>query len=323
MSEVRMVSNAAVVAPRARLSLRERLHRLDLKLSPYAYVAPFFAVFAVFGAFPLLYTAYVSMTDRRLLSPGTTFVWFDNYARLLHDSYFWNAVANTLGIFVLSTVPQLVLALVIAHLLNTRLRVRTFFRMSLLLPQVTSLVAVALIFTQLFDYRYGLFNYVLSAVGIGKVNWEAGSFTSWVALSVMVMWRWTGYNALLYLAAMQSVPDDLYEAAEIDGCGRWRQFFHVTIPMIRPTILFTVIISTIGGLQLFTEPYLFEPLKQSATGGSGRQYQTVAMYLYEKAFGGSEFKFGYAAAIAWTLFLLIVAISLLNYLIVRRIRSAE
>jgi len=144
-----------------------------------------------------------------------------------------------------------------------------------------------------------------------------------VALSVMVTWRWTGYNALLYLAAMQSIPDDLYESAAIDGARRWKQFWYITVPMIRPTIIFTVIISTIGGLQLFTEPYLFEPIKQGALGGSARQYQTVAMYLYEKSFGTTQFKFGYAAAIAWSLFLIIVLISLVNLLLVRRIRSAE
>jgi cellobiose transport system permease protein len=311
-----------VTVPRRR-SVRERLRRLDLRVSPYLYVAPFFILFGIFGAFPLGYTAWVSLTDRNLLDPSTSFVGLDNYAALIHDSYFWNAVENTLGIWVLATIPQLVLALLIAHLLNTSLRVRSFFRMSLLLPQVTSLVAVALIFTQLFDYHYGLVNYLLNQVGVGNVDWEAGRFSSWFALSVMVTWRWTGYNALIYLAAMQSVPDELYEAAEVDGVSSFRQLIHITIPMIRPTIIFTVIISTIGGLQLFTEPYLFQPLKQSGTGGSDRQYQTVAMYLYEKAFGGSEFKFGYASAIAWSLFLLIALICLVNFLIVRRIRSSD
>jgi cellobiose transport system permease protein len=137
------------------------------------------------------------------------------------------------------------------------------------------------------------------------------------------MWRWTGYNALIYLAAMQAIPDELYEAAAIDGARPFRQFLHVTIPSLRPTIIFTVIISTIGGLQLFTEPYLFQPLKQVGTGGSSRQYQTVVMYLYEKAFGSSQFNFGYAAAIGWALFLLIALVSLANFLVVRRIRSAE
>ena len=299
-----------------------RLLRLDERLSGYLYVAPFFVVFGIFGLFPLVYTAYVSLTDRNLLNPVTNFIGLHNYALLIHDSYFWNAVENTFGIWFLSTVPQLLLALVIAHVLNTKLRARTFFRMAILLPQVTSLVAVALIFTQLFAHDYGFVNYALGSVGVHHIYWESGRLSSWVALSVMVMWRWTGYNALIYLAAMQSIPEELYEAAAVDGARRFRQFIHVTVPMLRPTILFTVVIATIGGLQLFTEPYEFEPIKH-ATGGSDRQYQTVAMYLYEKAFGSSQFDFGYAAAIAWCLFLLIGVISLVNYLVVRRISSAE
>jgi len=302
---------------------RRWLRRADVKVSPYVYVGSFFVIFVAFGLFPLGYTAYVSLTDRNLLDPSTQFVGLQNYTELLHDSYFWNAVANTLGIWVVSTVPQLLLALGLAHLLNTKLHARTLFRMAVVLPQVTSLVAVALIFTQLFSRDYGLVNYGLDQIGVGPVDWEAGRVSSWIALSAMVTWRWTGYNALIYLAAMQGIPDELYEAAAIDGARPFRRFVHVTIPMLRPTIIFTVIVSTIGGLQLFTEPYLFQPIKNSATGGSGRQYQTVAMYLYEKAFGSAQFKFGYASAIAWCLFLLIVVVSLVNFLVVRRIRSAE
>jgi cellobiose transport system permease protein len=319
------VSEAVEQVPRVRrdAARRRRWHRLDALVSPYLYVGSFFLVFCAFGLFPLGYTAYMSMTDRNLLSPTTHFVGLDNYTALLHDSYFWNAVENTLGIWALSTVPQLVLALGLAHILNTQLRGRTWFRMGVLLPQVTSLVAVALIFTQLFSRDYGLFNYMLGGLGISPVDWEAGRFSSWLAISAMVTWRWTGYNALIYLAAMQAIPDDLYESAAIDGAGRWKQFRHITVPMIRPTIIFTVIVSTIGGLQLFTEPYLFQPIKQGALGGSGRQYQTISMYLYEKFIGSAQFKFGYAAAIAWCLFLIIVLISIVNFLLVRRIRSAE
>jgi len=321
------MSDGAAAAPahvaRRRSATRRRLRRVDTKVSPYLYIAPFFILFAIFGIFPLLYTGWVSLTDRNLLAPTSNFIGLQNYSELMRDEYFWNAVENTLGIWVLSTIPQLVLALVIAHVLNRSLRVRTFFRMSILLPQVTSLVAVALIFTQLFGYRYGLINYLLNQVGIENINWEAGRLSSWIALSTMVTWRWVGYNALLYLAAMQSIPDELYEASAVDGARSWRQFIHVTVPMIRPTIIFTVIISTIGGLQLFTEPFLFQPVKSGSTGGSGRQYQTVSMYLYEKAFGGTQFDFGYAAAIAWCLFLLIAVISFVNYLLVRRIRSGE
>jgi cellobiose transport system permease protein len=301
---------------------RKLLRRLDAKVSPYLYISPFFVIFGVFGLFPLGYTAYVSLTDRNLLDPVSHFIGLHNYALLIHDSYFWNAVENTFGIWFFSTVPQLVLALAIAHLLNAKLHARTFFRMAILLPQVTSLVAVALIFTQLFGHDYGFVNYVLGLFGIHHVYWEAGRFTSWIALSVMVTWRWTGYNALIYLAAMQSIPEELYEAAAVDGARGFRQFLHVTVPMLRPTIIFTVIISTIGGLQLFTEPYLFQG-RAGATGGSARQYQTVVMYLYEKFLGSTQFKFGYAAAIAWCLVLLIAVFGLVNYLLVSRIRSAE
>ncbi len=320
------VSERTVEQPIARqrgIGIRTRLHRLDAGVSPYLYIAPFFILFGIFGLFPLGYTAYISLTDRTLLGASTHFIGLDNYTALIHDSYFWNAVENTLGIWVISTVPQLVIALGLAHLLNTKLRARTFFRMFVILPQVTSLVAVALIFTQLFSRDYGLINYVLGQFGVHNIDWEAGRLSSWIALSVMVTWRWAGYNALIYLAAMQGIPDELYEAASIDGARGWKQFIHVTIPMLRPTIIFTVIVSTIGGLQLFTEPYLFEPLKQGATGGSARQYQTVVMYLYEKAFAGTQFQFGYAATIGWALFLLIAVISIVNFLIVRRIRSAE
>src|SRR5256886_10681033 len=280
-------------------------------------------IFGVFGLFPLGYTAYISLTDRNLLAPVSHFIGLHNYALLIHDSYFWRAVENTFGIWFLSTVPQLLLALVIAHLLNTKLRARTFFRMAILLPQVTSLVAVALIFTQLFAHDYGFINYALGSVGIHHVYWEAGRFSSWVALSVMVMWRWTGFNALIYLAAMQAIPEELYEAAAVDGARRFRQFVDVTVPMLRPTILFTVIIATIGGLQLFTEAYLFQPSTSGGTGGSARQYQTIVLYLYEKFLGSSQFKFGYAAPIAWCLVLPIVLFGLVNWLLVSRIRSAE
>jgi cellobiose transport system permease protein len=307
----------------ARPSVRSRVFRFDEKVAPYVLIAPFFVIFAIFGVFPLLYTAYVSMTDRNLLDPTFAFIGLDNYRQLVGDDYFWNAVTNTLGIWVLSTVPQLLIALGLAHLLNRSLRVRTLFRMSVLLPQVTSLVAVALIFTELFAHDYGLVNYLLNQVGIASVDWEAGRLSSWAALSVMITWRWAGYNALIYLAAMQGIPDELYEAAEIDGATRWQRFRHITIPQLRPTIIFTVIVSTIGGLQIFTEPFLFESNPGVAQGGSGRQFQTVTMYLYEKAFAGGQFDFGYASAIAWCLFLLIIVISLFNFLVVRRIRSAE
>ena len=209
-------------APRARRNL---LRRLDAKLSPYLFVAPFFLLFGVFGLFPLGYTAYISLTDRNLLAPVSHFIGLHNYALLLHDSYFWNAVENTFGDLVpAATVPQLLLALVIAHVLNTKLHARTFFRMAVLLPQVTSLVAVALIFTQLFAHDYGFVNYVLGKFGVHH-DLLGGRPLLVVGRDLDDGdWRWTGYNALIYLAAMQAIPRELYEAARVDGARRFRQF---------------------------------------------------------------------------------------------------
>jgi len=185
-------------------------------------------------------------------------------------------------------------------------------------------VGILLLWRFLYDGESGLINAGLRMVGLDGPDWLTNYY--WAKPAIMFMGLWAGIggtNMILYLAGLQNIPREVYEAAVIDGASGAQQFRHITIPMIRPTIIFTVIISTIGGLQLFTEPFLFQPLKQAGTGGSDRQYQTVAMYLYEKAFGGSEFKFGYASAIAWSLFLLIVFISAVNFLLVRRIRSAD
>ncbi|MEU6431339.1 sugar ABC transporter permease [Microbispora sp. NPDC046973] len=301
---------------------RSRLHRLDLQASPYAYVAPFFLLFAAFGVFPLVYTAWVSLHDWNLLSSDNPFIGLDNYKALFADGYFWNAAFNTLSIGVLSAVPQLLLALVLAHLLNRPLRAQTLFRITLLLPNVTSVVAVVVIFSQLFGRDFGLINMVLDWLGFGRVNWQAGVATSHVAIAVMIMWRWTGYNALIYLAAMQAVPKEVYEAATLDGASSLRQLWGITLPMIRPTVVFTVIVTTIGSMQIIAEPLLFGAQVSNgaaATGGTDRQFQTLALYLYEKGF--RSFEFGYASAAAWMMFLLVVVVVAFNYLVVRRMRG--
>ena len=194
----------------------------------------------------------------------------------------------------LATVPQLLMALVLAQLLNQRLRARTLWRMGVLLPNITSVAAVGIIFTLLFARDFGLVNWLLGHVGVDPIDWQQHRWSSWLAISTMVDWRWTGYNALIFLAALQAVPADLYEAAEIDGASPVKQFWHITVPMLRPTIIFVSLISTIGGIQLFTEPLLFNSGANAITGGTTRQFQTLTMYVYEKAFTGQEF--GYAAS---------------------------
>ncbi|MFJ8647684.1 carbohydrate ABC transporter permease [Streptomyces sp. NPDC093546] len=282
--------------------------------SPYAYIAPFFTLFAAFGLFPLLYTAFVSLYRVELQTPGDM-QWrgLGNYTALFADDFFWISLRNTFTIGVLSTVPQLVMALGLAHLLNYRLRGRTFFRTAMLLPYATSVAAATLVFAQLFGRDFGLVNYLLGVVGVGPVDWQTGTVASQVAVSTIVIWRWTGYNALIYLAGMQSIPTELYEAAEMDGASRWRQFVHVTLPGLRPTIVFTVVVSTIGATQLFGEPLLFEG---SVSGGISHQYQTLGLYLYEQGWG--FFHLGRAAAVAWVMFLLILVLVGVNALVVRR-----
>ncbi|MFJ3929109.1 MULTISPECIES: carbohydrate ABC transporter permease [unclassified Streptomyces] len=283
---------------------RRTARRAWQTVSPYAYIAPFFTLFAAFGLFPLLYTAFVSLYRVELQTPGEM-EWrgLGNYTALFGDAFFWTSLRNTFTIGVLSTVPQLVMALGLAHLLNYRLRGRTFLRTAMLLPYATSVAAATLVFAQLFGRDFGLVNYVLGLVGIDPVDWQTGTVASQVAVSTIVVWRWTGYNALIYLAGMQSIPRELYEAAEMDGASRWRQFLHVTLPGLRPTIVFTVVVSTIGATQLFGEPLLFEG---SISGGISHQYQTLGLYLYEQGWG--FFHLGRAAAIAWVMFLLIVVL---------------
>ncbi|KFU75265.1 carbohydrate ABC transporter permease [Amycolatopsis lurida] len=297
------------------------MKRTGERLAGYLMTAPFYVLFGVFGLFPLLYTAWVALHHWHLVNGDTGFAGLGNFAVLLQDPYFYNALFNTVSIFVLSTVPQLLAALGLAALLDRPLRARTLWRASVLLPNVVSVVAVALVFSQLFAEDYGVVNWALGLAGIDPVDWRSDRFASHVAVSTMVMWRWTGYNALLYLAAMQSVPQERYDAAMLDGASRWRTFWSITVPAIRPTIAFTVVVSTIGGLQLFAEPQLFDDTGVNGTGGADRQFQTLAMYLYEKGFG--EFDAGYAAAIAWLLFLCSAVFALVNFSLVRRMRGGE
>ncbi|MBB1246463.1 sugar ABC transporter permease [Streptomyces durbertensis] len=312
-------ADAAGRRARRRAARRSRWYRRDTKWSPYAFIAPFFVFFAAFGLFPLLYTGWASLHRVSLHSP-TDMDWagLHNYTRLLKDEYFWNALGNTFTIGVLSTVPQLLMALGLAHLLNYRLRGSMFFRVAMLTPYATSVAAATLVFAMLYGRDFGMVNWALGLVGVDNVDWESGTWTSQFAVSTIVIWRWTGYNTLIYLAAMQSVPNDLYESAALDGASRWQQFVHVTIPSLRPTILFTVVVSTIGATQLFGEPLLFGG---SQTGGASHQYQTLGLYLYEQ--GWFNYHLGRASAIAWTMFLILILIGLVYFLVARRLQKSH
>ncbi|MEW2547224.1 sugar ABC transporter permease [Streptomyces sp. NPDC047002] len=313
---------AAAPPPAAgRGSWRSRLWRFDDKASPYAYIAPFFLVFGAFGLFPLVYTGWIAL--HRVEMTGLDqmeWVGWANFGTILHDSEFWTAVGNTFAIGVISTVPQLLMALGLAHLLNYRLRASTFFRTLILTPYATSVASAALVFALVFRADGGILNWLLHFIGLGHTNWANGHWTSKIAISAIVIWRWTGYNTLIYLAAMQAVPTDLYEAASIDGANRWQQFRKVTIPSLRPTILFTIVISTIGSMQLFGEPLLLEGGTVGATGGNENQYETLSVYLYN--YGWKLGHLGPAAAVAWAMLALLLIIAGINLLVGRLVRKS-
>ncbi|MFI1165249.1 carbohydrate ABC transporter permease [Streptomyces sp. NPDC020801] len=310
--------DAAEHRHRARLSRR---WQRDVRWSPYAFVSPFFLLFVAFGLFPLIYTAWASLHTVELTAP-TDMQWagLRNYTRIFDDDFFWNAAKNTLTIGIISTVPQLLMAMGLAHILNYRLRASTFYRVVMLAPYATSIAAASLVFVLLFGRDYGMINWGLHLAGIGGIDWQNDKWLSQIAVSSIIIWRWTGYNALIYLAAMQAIPQDLYESAALDGANRWQQFFHVTLPQLRPTILFTTVVSTIGASQVFGEPLLFDANK-GASGGAEHQFQTLGLYLYEQGWVNQHL--GRASAIAWTMFLILIVIGIVNYVISRRLRASS
>ncbi|GAA1839174.1 carbohydrate ABC transporter permease [Agromyces salentinus] len=303
-----------------RPEFRRKLSRFDVKYSPYFYVAPFFVLFGLVGLFPLVYTFVVSLNDWNLLTGPGEWVGLENFTTELSSPLFWNSLFNTFSIFLLSAVPQLIAAVIIAAVLDQNLRAKTFWRLSVILPYIVTPVAVTLIFSNIFGEKYGLVNNMLDVIGLDPVMWKTETLPSHIAIATMVNWRWTGYNALILLAAMQAVPRDVHESAALDGAGAARRFFSITIPSIRPTLIFVIITATIGGLQIFTEPKLFNATS-SIPGGPQRQYQTTVLYLWDLAFNRQEF--GRASAVAWILFLIIVAFGLLNFWLSRRIASSE
>ncbi|MCX5321994.1 carbohydrate ABC transporter permease [Streptomyces sp. NBC_00120] len=301
---------------RSRRTWRSRLWRFDDLASPYAYIAPFFLIFGAFGLYPLLYTGWIALHRVEMTSlDQSQWVGWENFAKILQDSEFWTAVTNTFVIGVISTVPQLLVALGLAHLLNYKLRASTFWRTLILTPYATSVATASLVFALVFRADGGLLNWVLHFVGGGNTDWGNGEWTSKIAISVMVIWRWTGYNTLIYLAAMQAVPTDLYEAASLDGATRWQQFRKVTIPSLRPTILFTIVISTIGSMQLFGEPLLLQGGTLGSIGGSEHQYETLSIYLFN--YGWKLGHLGPAAAVAWAMLVLLLLIALINWIVGR------
>jgi cellobiose transport system permease protein len=280
-------------------------------LSLYIAIAPFYILFAIFGVFPIIFSLYLSFQNWDGIG-DMRFVGLAQYEFLISDPAFWKSLINTFQIWFISTIPMLAIALVLAFMLNQQIRGKSAYRLAFFVPNVTSIVAIAIIFGSIFANQFGLINAILEALpGLDTVQWLNTPWGIKVAIAAMVIWRWTGYNAIIYLAGLQAIPTELYEAARVDGASWVQVFFRITVPLLRPVILFTVITSTIGGLQLFTEPQVL----LGNTGGVGNEGQTMVLYLYQQAFAFNQF--GYGAAIGWALFVVMIIFSFVNWRLVQ------
>jgi multiple sugar transport system permease protein len=278
------------------------------------FVAPALALIGVFFFLPVAASLVLSVTDFDIYavadSENTRFVGLDNYVRLLGTPLFWASLRNTFYFAVVGGPLTIAVSLGAALLLNAKLvRWKSVFRTIYFTPFVTTLVAVAIVWRYLYHTRYGLLNYALDAFGIAPVDWLGDPRWSMPAIILMAVWKNFGYNMLIFIAGLQSIPDELYDAANVDGAGPVRTFFNVTLPMLRPTLLFVSVITMIGYFQLFAEPYVM------TQGGPLRSTTSVVLLMYEEGF--RWWRMGYAAAIAFVLFVVILAFTLVQLRIQR------
>ncbi|HXU84510.1 MAG TPA: sugar ABC transporter permease [Verrucomicrobiae bacterium] len=283
-------------------------------LTGWAFAAPFVVLFGVFMALPIIASFVLSFTSfglRDLQNPiGASFVGVDNYARLLSDAKFWKALGNTFYFVGVGVPLTLGIGLLIASALSRGItRFRTAYRVGFYLPVITSIVAIAVVWRFLLNPDIGLINVLLRNVGIDGPNWLADKTLAMPAIIAMAVWRNLGFAMVVFIAGLQAIPAVLYEASSIDGAGRWASFRYVTLPMLRPTILFMLVITTIGYLQLFEEPFVM------TGGGPLDATLSVTMYMFQQGF--AFFKQGYASAIAYVLFVIVAVIAFLQFRFLR------
>lgn len=283
---------------------------LSPRWAPYVLISPFLILFFVFGLGPLLFSLYLAFQTWEPTAGLQTmeYVGVGNFAFALEDEWFWKSLKNTGWLAVASGVPQHLVAIPLAVFIHTSFkRLRDGVIGAYFLPYITSTVAIAILFSSLFSTDYGLINVGLGALFGGEpIDWLGAPENIKPAIAMLVFWRYVGFNVVLYLAALQTIPKDLYEAATMDGAGRLQQFFYITLPSLKPMIFFGVTLSIIGGLQLFEEPFILT----GGRGGSDQAGMTTAIYLYRMAFDFNDF--GAASAMAWLLFLVVALLTWLT-----------
>jgi ABC-type sugar transport system permease subunit len=276
---------------------------------PYVYISPFYILFTIFGAFPILFSFYLSFQQWRGNGP-MVYEGLGNYVHLIHDPLFWISLRNTVVIWVAAHVPMLLLALVLAFILNSRLvRFSQVFQTLYFTPMVTSSVAVAFVFMTMYGVRFGLINFALKSIGLPPIDWWGGT-GFWIkpAIIILFIWRWTGWNMVIYLAGLQGIDPELYDAAKIDGAGLAQIFRYITLPLLKPVILFSLILSFVGGITIFDEPYLLTWMQ--TLGGTNHAGLTLSLYVYNEGFARGHL--GYASAIAYVVCAIILVLSIAN-----------
>jgi len=296
-----------------KLPLRTLLKR---DAAGYAFIAPWLLGFLLLTAGPMAASVYLSGTSWTMLSPPVP-VGLANYETILaDDNLFVTSLANTLTYVALAVPLGLIVSLLLALLLHQRVKGMTFFRTLFFLPSITNLVAVSMLWLWIFNPEYGLLNSLLARIGIQGPLWLQSE--SWAKPSLIIMSLWgVGGTMMVFLAALQGIPQDLYEAADLDGAGWFRRFLHITLPMISPAMLFNLTIGVIGSFQVFTQAYVMTGTAQPGSeGGPNNATLFVVLYLYKKAF--QEFRMGYASALAWILFALILVVTLFQLRLSKR-----
>ena len=276
------------------------------KLAPYFFILPFLVTLAVFWIVPI--SRSVMMSFQEVLYGQATFIGTDNYERLWRDRTFWQALYNSMRYMLLTIVLLVPIPLALAAVVNSKIgnpRVKSFFKASLFVPALTSVVVAGIVFRLIFaESDSAMMNQVADFFGFGPVRWLREDLTGLVALLALALWRWTGVNTMYFLAGMQSIPTDYYEAASIDGASKFRQFIHITVPNLKPTMVYVVTISVYGGLAMFLESFML----YAGNSSPNNQGLTVIGYLYRK--GIEENDLGFASAVGVVLLVIVMAINL-------------
>lgn len=295
----------------------------DYNRMGYWFVLPFVLVFLIFNVYPVLRTLYLSFMNYKGFGEPTP-IGLKNYTRVLQDKFFWRALWNTVKIWGVNIVLQLGLAFLLTIVFSDikyKMKGLGVFRTVYYLPNIIAATSVAFLFKTLLDWKYGSVNNLLMSLGIiakgAQINWLGEPGIAPYVVSVINTWMWFGNSFIVLMAGVQGISKDYYEAAAIDGANRWKTFGKITLPLLRPIMIYVSITSLIGGLQMFDIPYLIND-KGSAGNPSG-SLQTVVMYLYKFGFeGGTKKQVGYASAIAYTLFIIVLVVSVIQFKVMNK-----